>query len=297
MTINGNEDECEVSTPEGRVACKQRSGKLRTKQASESHSIGNASLASIDEGLAFSLDNNNEESKHKEPNSIELTDKPERCNGSYHGNGDILKTTNSSVFADTDSKLASKKAATVSHLLDLQKKWKSERKKSGKVKNFCSTQGSFKDKWKSLRKSGKMKRFYSRQDSFIEAILEAEKDISQSKVEAAADAEKSNRMVNLAAKVSFFANIILMIAKLTASILSGSMAIISSLVDSVVDLVSGGVIFYTSRAAERTNYYSYPFGRTRLEPAAIIIISVVMGLASFQIIVESIKVSVSHHFL
>lgn len=280
-TTNSNENEREdVSKPEVTsnsdvdTVVKQRNVKLRSKRASESQSIGGASLPSIDEGLVFNLDNNNEESKNQEMSLVghkeDATDE-EHCNGRYHVNGDVVKTMDSTVFCDANSQIANQKAATVDHLLGLQKEWKS----------------------KGNKKSRKVKKFYSAQDSFIEAILEAERDISQCKMKAAADAEKSNRMVNLAAKVSFFANIILMIAKLTASILSGSMAIISSLVDSVVDLVSGAVIFYTSRAAEKTNYYSYPFGRTRLEPAAIIIISVVMGLASFQIIVESIKLIVT----
>ena len=279
---NENESD-EVSKPEvttnseGEVAFKQRNIKLRSKRASESQSIGGVSLPSIDEGLTFNLDNNNEELKNQEMPLIgskeENTDE-EHCYGRCHPDGNAVKTIDSTVFCDANAaEIANQKAATVDQLLGLQKSWKSQSKKSRKAKKF-----------------------YSAQDSFIKAILEAERDISQCKIEAAADAEKSNKMVNLAAKISFFANIILMIAKLTASILSGSMAIISSLVDSVVDLVSGAVIFYTSRAAERTNYYSYPFGRTRLEPAAIIIISVVMGLASFQIIVESIKVSLSLFF-
>jgi len=143
------------------------------------------------------------------------------------------------------------------------------------------------------KKSGsskkKLKKFYSQQDEFISAIIEAENDVSKSKIDADDELKASNKAIKTAAKLSFVANVILMIAKLVASWLSGSMAIISSLVDSVVDLVSGAVIFYTTRAAKRTNFYSYPFGRTRLEPAAIIIISVVMGLASFQVQIQSLQ--------
>ena len=42
--------------------------------------------------------------------------------------------------------------------------------------------------------------------------------------------------------------------------LSGSLAIVSSLVDSAVDLVSGFIIWYTSRAMRKTDIYHYPIG-------------------------------------
>ena len=42
--------------------------------------------------------------------------------------------------------------------------------------------------------------------------------------------------------------------------LSGSLAIISSLVDSAVDLVSGVIIWYTSKAMRKIDIYNYPIG-------------------------------------
>ena len=48
--------------------------------------------------------------------------------------------------------------------------------------------------------------------------------------------------------------------KLVASILSGSLVVISSLVDSLVDLMSGGVIWWTTRAVKKRNRYYYPQG-------------------------------------
>ncbi|KAK7496816.1 hypothetical protein BaRGS_00012025 [Batillaria attramentaria] len=80
----------------------------------------------------------------------------------------------------------------------------------------------------------------------------------------------------------------LMGAKLAASILSGSMAIISSLIDSVVDLLSGLIMWWATRAMRNRDPYRYPQGRTKLEPVAIIILSTVMALASVVFIRESI---------
>lgn len=57
-----------------------------------------------------------------------------------------------------------------------------------------------------------------------------------------------------------------MIIKAVASYLSGSLSILSSLVDSAVDITSGLVIWLTARAIRKRDPYLYPRGRTRLEP-------------------------------
>uniref|UniRef100_A0A0N4UE16 ZT_dimer domain-containing protein n=1 Tax=Dracunculus medinensis TaxID=318479 RepID=A0A0N4UE16_DRAME len=71
--------------------------------------------------------------------------------------------------------------------------------------------------------------------------------------------------------------------------LSGSLSIISSLLDSAVDITSGLVIWLTARAIKKRDPYMYPRGRTRLEPIALIIVSVIMGVASIQMIVQSVE--------
>jgi hypothetical protein len=53
---------------------------------------------------------------------------------------------------------------------------------------------------------------------------------------------------------------VLLIIKVVAVVLSGSISLISSLVDSSVDLLSGVVIWVTTRAVKKTDRYSYPQG-------------------------------------
>jgi len=103
------------------------------------------------------------------------------------------------------------------------------------------------------------------------------------------NSEKLLKDVALAGKISFLANVFLILAKAIAVGLSGSLAIVSSLVDSAVDLVSGVIIWYTSRAMRRMDRYRYPIGRTRLEPVAIVILSCIMASASVVMIRESIE--------
>lgn len=93
----------------------------------------------------------------------------------------------------------------------------------------------------------------------------------------------------LLSKATLFVNLTLAILKAAASYWTSSLSIISSLVDSVVDITSGTLIIYSTRAIKKRDPYSYPRGRTRLEPMILVIISIVMGFASFQLIIESCK--------
>ncbi|VDK40087.1 unnamed protein product, partial [Anisakis simplex] len=56
-----------------------------------------------------------------------------------------------------------------------------------------------------------------------------------------------------------------------------------------VDITSGLVIWLTARAIRKRDPYMYPRGRTRLQPIALIIVSVIMGVASMQMIVQSLE--------
>ncbi|GFO13967.1 metal tolerance protein [Plakobranchus ocellatus] len=93
-------------------------------------------------------------------------------------------------------------------------------------------------------------------------------------------------------KITLLVNFLLLLAKIVASVLSGSMSIISSLVDSALDLISGVVMWWAARAMQHRDPYAYPQGRTKLGPVAVIILSVVMALCSLQLIRESIEKTV-----
>ncbi|XGW17358.1 hypothetical protein V3C99_002175 [Haemonchus contortus] len=106
------------------------------------------------------------------------------------------------------------------------------------------------------------------------------------KHDAALDAARAtSKAASRLAHATLVVNISLMIAKAVASYLSGSLSILSSLVDSCVDITSGLVISISTRMIKKRDPYLYPRGRTRLEPLSLIIISVVMGVASVQLIV------------
>lgn len=69
-----------------------------------------------------------------------------------------------------------------------------------------------------------------------------------------------------AINISNIANLILFAAKVYASIESKSLAVIASTLDSLLDLLSGFILFFTSYAMKKPNQYSYPIGKKRMQP-------------------------------
>ena len=91
-----------------------------------------------------------------------------------------------------------------------------------------------------------------------------------------------------AARLTLSVNILLFFLKLAATIQSGSLSVLSSLVDSSLDLFSGVVIGISSYLIKQYDRFHYPIGRNRLEPVTIIITAAVMGTAALQIITSAI---------
>ncbi|CAF1927630.1 unnamed protein product [Rotaria magnacalcarata] len=137
-----------------------------------------------------------------------------------------------------------------------------------------------------------VKRFYKNQDELIDVYKrmndagtgnEAERDAYQQKK------DKEQRMSKILTNVSLVANIALFILKIVAAVISHSLSVVSSVIDSAVDLATSVILIWTWRAIKKRDLYQYPQGRTRLEPIAIVILSVIMCAASVLVIYESIN--------
>ncbi|CAL1527823.1 unnamed protein product [Lymnaea stagnalis] len=132
-----------------------------------------------------------------------------------------------------------------------------------------------------------IKSFYERQDELIAAY---ESMATDSRLDVLArNIKEPGKIVTRLSQISFLVNLMLMIAKAVAVGMSNSMSIISSLVDSVVDLMSGIIIWWTTNAIKKSSIYVYPVGRSRLEPVAIIILSVIMSLASLEVLISAVR--------
>ena len=146
------------------------------------------------------------------------------------------------------------------------------------------------------------RRFYQRQNALIDRYAEV---MEMKELNLDEKTQQLQRRVKLLTMISLLINIVcsstrsiflrgndfqvLFVIKMVASILSNSLAVISSVIDSTVDLVSSVILYWTTRAIRHRNQYRYPAGRTRLEPLAIIILSVIMCSASVQVLSESTK--------
>lgn len=96
-------------------------------------------------------------------------------------------------------------------------------------------------------------------------------------------------IVHLAINLSFLANIALFLTKLILAWYSGSMALLASAFESFLDIVSNAIIFFTVRIIRQKNYYSYPVGKSRMEPLGIIVFAVIITTSFSQVLMTSVE--------
>jgi cation diffusion facilitator family transporter len=150
------------------------------------------------------------------------------------------------------------------------------------------------------RPSNRTRKFYRRQKGVIQSFVDAEtlsrfpedeERTEQSPFRSVKLLEKDRRRIMIATTLSLIVNILLFFSKMVAAILSGSLSVVSSLVDSALDLFSGVTLWFVNRAMrpKPDDIYKYPSGKSRLEPVAIIVCASVMGTATLQLVSTSIQ--------
>jgi len=101
---------------------------------------------------------------------------------------------------------------------------------------------------------------------------------------------KRERMDKIALNVNILVNILLLGSKGAAVLLSNSMSLLASFVDSALDFLSTLIIWGADYAAKREDRGSkYPTGKKRFEPLGVLIFSVCMIASFSQVLVESLK--------
>lgn len=106
------------------------------------------------------------------------------------------------------------------------------------------------------------------------------------------DQVESNYQVHLAIMVNFFVNFVLLAGKIAVLIMTNSMSMVASLVDSVLDFLSTFIIYIANRLTRQKNWkvgHLYPVGRSRLEPLGVLVFSVIIIISFFQVGQESFK--------
>ncbi|KAJ7808857.1 cation efflux family-domain-containing protein [Mycena olivaceomarginata] len=101
---------------------------------------------------------------------------------------------------------------------------------------------------------------------------------------------KRERMDKIALNVNILVNILLLGSKGAAVLLSNSMSLLASFVDSALDFLSTLIIWGADFAAKREDRGTkYPTGKKRFEPLGVLIFSVCMIASFSQVLVESLK--------
>uniref|UniRef100_M1ASG8 Cation diffusion facilitator 9 n=1 Tax=Solanum tuberosum TaxID=4113 RepID=M1ASG8_SOLTU len=142
------------------------------------------------------------------------------------------------------------------------------------------------------RKQGKIAEYYKRQERLVEGFNEMDTINESGCLPASLTEEEMKQLAKserMAIHLSNMANVILFIAKIYASVQSKSLAVIASTLDSLLDLLSGFILWFTSHAMKNPNQYHYPIGKKRMQPVGIIVFASVMATLGLQILFESAK--------
>jgi hypothetical protein len=71
----------------------------------------------------------------------------------------------------------------------------------------------------------------------------------------------SATLVHLAINLSMVANIVLFVTKVLLAYVSNSISILASAFETLLDLLSNAIIWYTIRVIKHEDYYGYPVGK------------------------------------
>jgi len=128
-----------------------------------------------------------------------------------------------------------------------------------------------------------VRRFYTNQNEFLESLKKLVSVTAEDDEE-----EKPSTAAYLAIQISLALTFVLLAMKLFAAVASGSIAIIASSVDSMLDVLSQGTLLLTSRLMLSWDPIRYPRGKNRMEPVAVLIFSCLMGMCALFLLYTSI---------
>ncbi|KAL7410983.1 hypothetical protein BDY24DRAFT_398258 [Mrakia frigida] len=102
--------------------------------------------------------------------------------------------------------------------------------------------------------------------------------------------KRKEKRESLMLNVNILINIVLLASKGGAVLLSKSISLIASFVDSALDLLSTAIIYFTAVAAgAKETKTRYPTGKKRFEPLGVLIFSVLMIASFSQVFIESVE--------
>ncbi|XP_062167246.1 metal tolerance protein 4-like isoform X2 [Alnus glutinosa] len=132
------------------------------------------------------------------------------------------------------------------------------------------------------------KDYYEKQFATLRSFEEVDSLDSPNVIDEQQDHEQQAQHER-AIKISNWANVFLLAFKIYATMKSGSLAIAASTLDSLLDLMTGAILWFTHLSMKTINIYKYPIGKLRMQPVGIIIFAAVMATLGFQVLVQAVE--------
>ncbi|KAM7250245.1 hypothetical protein ACFE04_022128 [Oxalis oulophora] len=151
-------------------------------------------------------------------------------------------------------------------------------------------QSGFGDILNSLRRRKRVAKYYRRQEGLLKEYNEVDTFMELGTLPGIMTEDETKeqaRNESFAIYASNIANVVLFVAKVYASVESRSLAVIASTLDSLLDLLSGFILWYTANAMRKPNYFRYPIGKSKMQPVGIVVFASVMATLGLQILFES----------
>lgn len=120
-------------------------------------------------------------------------------------------------------------------------------------------------------------------------LLSRAEEPSASGANTSADANSKDgwTMRKIALELSLWANIFITLTKLVCYIQTLSLSVLAALLDSVLDVLSQLILYYTEKHSNIQSSALYPAGASRLEPIGVLTCAALMGMGSFEVLKES----------
>ncbi|CAK9237560.1 unnamed protein product [Sphagnum troendelagicum] len=89
--------------------------------------------------------------------------------------------------------------------------------------------------------------------------------------------------------LSYLVNVLLFIIKVLAAVKSGSLSIVASALDSMLDLLAGSILWFTKWTMQHQNKYKYPIGTNHLQPVGIVVFAAIMATLGMQVLLTAVQ--------
>lgn len=161
--------------------------------------------------------------------------------------------------------------------------------------NNCSKLSPVKVSFWEIRRRRKLLHKYNEYQERLQTLYRQDKqlylDFSHARTAKAINDEvnRKRNVDSILARLTLITNVILLFTSGTAAVLSHSLSVTSTFLDSTVDCISGVLIYISTWAITNTDTFNYPRGRARLELIIVLICSVIMGVANLMMIIQSIE--------